>query len=726
MFVRKYPRIFDLPDIDFMARGWNMDPRASHKLEESIMVDPYFFDTSGGIMFFSQSSASKDLVSKWIEKSANPAQIGKADDRILSLVVNSYKMILSMKMIQLPVEYLWLTIDFDERMLESQYNYDTVAMRDSIIIEHAECLTSEDTASGSGASSDRGAKFAYKDDYYPISEFLHAYIMFPTEEFSNSFKTYYDYLDTLQYKPENDMMDYLLENDMADEDNPENNARPFYVVRYKNRFGDIPHSHQRKMTYNQVAIRNMNYVKRIDPSLSQKMIIPEETKKYQKMVKSAKKKSSSNDNLMDFSNTSNRSRSSSVSDGLSSSAPTRKNSSRESGPGSRSRSSQRKMKKLVEITGKSETDGKVIPEILVNLLNGHPVLFVPHANDTDPFYDKVKSNLSEYAEYDFVFHDARTGEMPLNLYFKPQMDLTTCVLFMPGSTVLIKLLLMHTCLQEIADLLKKGAYQFVSLLRIKYLMHDSNTFSKIQKGKIPRKIHQIWIGKEMPRLLRRWCNQWKDTKGYKYKLWGNADITKGKFPLTYEKLKEILDKENPVYAMAADLMRLEILYHHGGLYIDTTMEKLKHPDELINQPGYEFLISNEISDPDMNLDYVSNSFIASQPKHIVLRRLLDKDMINSIDLAKPANKVTGPFYLRRGIADGNEVTYIDRNLVYPLASNYQDDEGNSVEDKCVKYEEEEGFTYEEYFDKEFYVKDTCDEYPDSYMIKHWDIGGTWR
>ena len=29
MFIRKYPHIFDMDNVDFMARGWNVDPRAS-------------------------------------------------------------------------------------------------------------------------------------------------------------------------------------------------------------------------------------------------------------------------------------------------------------------------------------------------------------------------------------------------------------------------------------------------------------------------------------------------------------------------------------------------------------------------------------------------------------------------------------------------------------------------------------------------------------------------
>jgi hypothetical protein len=42
MFIRKYPKIFDLPDVDFMARGWWIDPRSSYQMEDSITYGPIY------------------------------------------------------------------------------------------------------------------------------------------------------------------------------------------------------------------------------------------------------------------------------------------------------------------------------------------------------------------------------------------------------------------------------------------------------------------------------------------------------------------------------------------------------------------------------------------------------------------------------------------------------------------------------------------------------------
>jgi hypothetical protein len=126
------------------------------------------------------------------------SQEGKADDRILSLVFNSYKLLLSMKIIQLPIEYLWLTLRYDDPLLEYVYFNNQRKMTDSIIIEHPECLTSEETAAGAGASSDRTPKyyeFIGEEYIVPVSEIVHQYLMFPNKEMTKAFEDYYNFMN---------------------------------------------------------------------------------------------------------------------------------------------------------------------------------------------------------------------------------------------------------------------------------------------------------------------------------------------------------------------------------------------------------------------------------------------------------------------------------------------------------------------------------------------------
>lgn len=657
MFIRKYPKIFDLPDIDFMARGWNMDARASWKIYETIIFDPYYFQTSGGIMFFSQSKQSKNLLNKWIQHSQSYFQSGKADDRILSLVVNSYDFLLSMRIIQLPIEYLWLSLDYDERMLEFQYDWNMKELKESIIIEHAECLTSEETATDNGASSDRDANFQFVNDetYIPISELLHEFVIFPTKEYAKSFKSYVNYLNTEQYRENNDMIEYLEDNELIDSENPSNNARPFYVIPFEEKYGNIPHPSNKNITINSIAKANNYYVEKI------------------------------NDDNRINTNTNTQ---------------------------------------LIEIINEHTKNQFIIPQIIYFLQKNIPVLISKNP-DQDPFYSNIKENIDKFEDYDMVFYNKNEmNNKHISHKFKPSIDTNISILFLPSSsTYLLKLLYMSINIKSIADLFQKGSYQFISLLRIKYLTHGRKRNS-LQNRIIPYKIHQIWIGnRKMPILQKKFTKQWENTPGYEYKLWTNLDLNESNFPNTIHKINEIMGKPQFSYAMIVDLMRLEILYRYGGIYLDCTIEKIRGLPDFNNKE--DFVISNEIPDPKLELPYVSNSFIASKPKHIVLERLLSKSNIDLININLPANKSTGPFYLRKGIENVAEVTYLPTNQIYPLRSDYLDGNGNKVTDMCLKYIESPGYEYIENDENEFYVKLPCNMYPDAYMIKHWDLGGSW-
>lgn len=239
MNIRKYPVIFDLKDVDYMARGWWIDPRSSYKFEESITYDPYTFETSGGTMFFSSSNDSHLLLDMWISESEKDYQKGKADDRIISMIVNSKKLLLSMKIIQLPIEYLWLTLDYHSRLLESEfYDYNLPLMEDSIIIDHPECLTSEDTATGSGASSDRTPKYYSFLDYNldPVSEEFYEYLAYPEPKYVDGLKDYLKFMSDVYYIDDGNEILYAKGYVEQGRSSSEN-EQPLYVYPYQNKFG---------------------------------------------------------------------------------------------------------------------------------------------------------------------------------------------------------------------------------------------------------------------------------------------------------------------------------------------------------------------------------------------------------------------------------------------------------------------------------------------------------
>lgn len=241
---------------------------------------------------------------------------------------------------------------------------------------------------------------------------------------------------------------------------------------------------------------------------------------------------------------------------------------------------------------------------------------------------------------------------------------------------------------------------------------------------IPKIIHQIWIGDSLPPILKLYMSTFKNQKNFQYKLWRNKDLTKENFPITYKYIKKILSKKKIVYAMIADLMRLEILYHWGGIYVDTTMECLKPLDNLLKTKS-PFIMCNE--EPcglkcrgDEGKLFMSIGFIASVPGYKVLKRLLSEKYLEKIDFDLPANMATGPYYVRKGIKRYSDVKLLPTKYIYPL--------GIEDEDPCFSLEKNTGFKKVKYNnEKNYYIKFPCTYFKNEkvYMTKHWPTGKTW-
>lgn len=191
MRANVYPAIFDMDGIDFMARGWNIDPRSSKKyIENKVCFDPYIFETSGGIQYFANTPASLDLLDTWtLSNLANP---GKADDRVISMAFNVFKYQCPLSYIQLPIEYLWLT---DLYLYQDPKNTGV----EKSVIEHPECLTAEDSAEGASASRTPD-NYTYLVEGATHCERLggkfYEYVFFPTKELRATLGPYLDYLSS--------------------------------------------------------------------------------------------------------------------------------------------------------------------------------------------------------------------------------------------------------------------------------------------------------------------------------------------------------------------------------------------------------------------------------------------------------------------------------------------------------------------------------------------------
>lgn len=98
-----------------------------------------------------------------------------------------------------------------------------------------------------------------------------------------------------------------------------------------------------------------------------------------------------------------------------------------------------------------------------------------------------------------------------------------------------------------------------------------------QTTRIPKIIHQIWIGKKpFPERYKKWQATWKRMaaeRGWKYVLWDDQAVE----ALTL-KNKYLYDAASN-FAEKSDILRYEIIFRYGGVYVDTDTECI-NPDAI--------------------------------------------------------------------------------------------------------------------------------------------------
>lgn len=566
MWFHKYPHIFDIDNVDFMARGWNMDPRSKQKSIDTPYYDPYTFETSGGTMYFGNTDRARELLDQWSRESSKPEQKGKADDRILSQIFTTLSLVVNTNIIQLPIEYLWLTDLYASFLKDAS----SPASIEDAIIEHPYCLTGEERATDQGAAANRTPE-GYDEEVVDNINYKR-----PAEPF-------YEYIFFDGNKSMRDGFDRYLKF-MKEAKGGFTKEPMLNIIGFDDKYGK----------YNDIATRNL--------------------------------------------------------EGLSTpAAPTGQS-----------------VKLPMTAT---------IPEILAALYAGNDV--------------ELGGDIKGEPEDEFVATDA--SEKPVDMYTRHIRVDTTSPMFMSAKSHMLRhLLAMCEKLDDINTHVE-GSYMFMSRIRWN-LMKGAKRGKKSpipvplpdEDTEFPAIVHQIWFGADMPEWRKRMFDANKaicEAHGYKYRLWQNGDRTKENFPSTigYQETAIETGKESGQsrWAQVADLARLEIIYNHGGIYIDSLIEIspafLKAIAEAVNK-GSKFVGCNE--DPcEPAVDcvgyegnkYLTNSFFAATKFNGVLERLLNDKMLATIDFdSEFINRTTGPYYLRSGIenVEADKVFMLDSKQIY--------------------------------------------------------------
>lgn len=214
----------------------------------------------------------------------------------------------------------------------------------------------------------------------------------------------------------------------------------------------------------------------------------------------------------------------------------------------------------------------------------------------------------------------------------------------------------------------------------------SETLYVSVERKISNVIHQIWFGKPLDKSSVRYnlmngVKEVANKNGFVYKLWTNDDMKEETMPITWKYMQQAIEMgeelEQSRFAQVADLARYELLHRFGGVYLDSLFEIsdtfCKYIGDHANK--HELIVANE--DPcKMKCEgaggkkYMSNGFFACVPGCLILKRLLSKDSLDSIDFESVyINRTTGPYYFRSGMKTGDKIHVINTEKIYPFMVN---------------------------------------------------------
>lgn len=184
-------------------------------------------------------------------------------------------------------------------------------------------------------------------------------------------------------------------------------------------------------------------------------------------------------------------------------------------------------------------------------------------------------------------------------------------------------------------------------------LYDKNYNIANKVDKIPKIIHQIWLGSDLPERYKKYIEKCqKINPNWEYKLWTDSDIKK--FSLKNEKLYYNINN----LGAKSDILRYEILERIGGLYVDIDFDFVKPFDDLCY---LDFFAGNG----HVDIPEVFNSIMASTPNNKIISALVSE--LQKIDYFRDdINGVmnnTGPYFVTKVFF--NNVTENDNVIIFP-------------------------------------------------------------
>ena len=185
-------------------------------------------------------------------------------------------------------------------------------------------------------------------------------------------------------------------------------------------------------------------------------------------------------------------------------------------------------------------------------------------------------------------------------------------------------------------------------------IYNVNNYEKTtvtHEARIPKIIHQIWIGSKVPKKYHLLMETWKKKHpDWTFKLWTDEDINN--FPFINKKAFD--DAKN--YGLKSDIWRIEILFYYGGLYVDTDFECIK-PFDILHH-SHDFYVG-------LICDVIPNGIIGSIPKHPILQKCIKTLKNAKINEKSNPMEVSGPYFFTKIILNYLQTNSDNGLCIYP-------------------------------------------------------------
>lgn len=185
-------------------------------------------------------------------------------------------------------------------------------------------------------------------------------------------------------------------------------------------------------------------------------------------------------------------------------------------------------------------------------------------------------------------------------------------------------------------------------------------FRKNVEMVIPKKIHYIWFGgNPIPESFQNNINGWKRLcEDYEIICWNEDNYDISKNPYMHQAYK---DKK---WSFVSDYARLDIVYQHGGIYLDTDVEMLRSPDELLyNDAFIGFERTSTVN---------TGSGFGARKEFPIIKEMRDfYNTINFVNKENPNEMILCPEYetailQKHGLQLNGNFQIIDDMSVYPV------------------------------------------------------------